>query len=182
MSPCRGAVVLLLLLLLLAACTVPNPDYLTEVDGGQVKAPGSKTDGMASSPAVGTSLSDAARPAPDMKPPAPVTPPTPPPASPGLGTLCTAPTACPSGEMCLFMEETATKGICLRKCANAGSPCSVPDSKFSSGCATYWNTDIGSVQVCVVFCQLNYKTYPCPNATDYKCKSYGQGMGACIPK
>jgi hypothetical protein len=108
------------------------------------------------------------------------TPPPPPPA--GLGQLCTSAAGCPAGELCLFMEPNATKGICLRQCATPNQPCAVPDQKFFSPCMPYTSSQLPSpVTICAVACQFQGKQYPCPNAVDYKCKSYGF-IGICIPK
>jgi hypothetical protein len=154
----------LLLALLAGGCTTPNPAYKPAVDGlprldPQLGFDGAlPLDGGTPAPAPAADLDDTP------------TPPPPPPTSPppaGLGTLCTT---------------GSQQGICLRKCTNLNKPCDVPDTNYSSGCVTYWNSDVGKVQVCAIFCELNYKTYPCPNATDYKCKPYGAGLGACIPK
>lgn len=163
------------LLALACSCTTPNPDFNPPADGPLLLAPHLPLDGARASDS-GTAPQQP-KPKPDATTPKP-----PPQSSPGLGTLCKVKADCPQGELCLFMEQDATSGICLRTCSNADKPCPVPEPKYVSGCATYWNSDVGQVQVCAIFCRLNYQELPCPNNTDYKCKPYGPGMSACIPK
>jgi len=172
--------VVLLVAVLGGGCTIPNPDY---DPGGAPWVPGDgwsflpAEDGGADPGDVGGGGTDAGGGvAKDAAPPTDKGA-----AAPPFGQLCTGPDTCPKGELCLFAEPEATKGICLRKCDTPDAPCSVPDPKYYSGCALYWNSDIGKVKLCVIFCKAPDKTYPCPNATDYKCKTYGQ-MGMCVPK
>ena len=169
-------------LLLISGCTTPNPDYRPGSDGIPQLAPHLQGDSGASPPGDGVPPTPTEPEAGTNTPP---TPPTPPPITPppeGDGTLCESQGECPAGETCLFMEKDADKGICLRSCTKPDQPCELGDPNLVSGCSTYWSSDVGKIQVCAIFCQLNYKTHPCPNATDYKCKPYGPGMGACIPK
>lgn len=168
-----------LFVLLVSGCTTPNPDYHPGGDGIPQLAPHLQGD-LGMSPGEAPAIPTGPEAGTDSPPPPPTTPSTPPPA--GVGSLCTASGQCPADEICLFMEKDAETGICLRSCTKPDQPCDVPDPNLISGCATYWSSDVGKIHVCAIFCQLNYKTYPCPNATDYKCKPYGSGMGACIPK
>jgi hypothetical protein len=175
-------VLVLAVVVLAGGCTTPNPDY----DPGGWGPGWALVDGWSYTPGEGGGpgpadtaggATDGGSAAKDAKPATPDKPPAPP-----FGQLCTGPGTCPDGELCLFAEADATKGICLRKCDTADAPCSVPDPKYYSGCAVYWNSDVGKVKLCVIFCKSPDKTYPCPNATDYKCKSYGPQMGMCVPK
>jgi hypothetical protein len=100
-----------------------------------------------------------------------------------LGKICTSSAGCPTGELCIFMEYNAQKGMCHRTCNTPNQPCSVPDKKFFSPCISYFNSQIGkSINICAVFCQWQGKTYPCPNSVDYKCVSKGSGIKICMPK
>jgi hypothetical protein len=98
----------------------------------------------------------------------------------GFGELCT--TGCPAGEICVFMDAGASEGICLKECATPDQPCAVPDERFFSGCSPYVNSELGSVTVCMIFCEFAGKTYPCPNSTDYRCKAYGAVLSVCVPR
>jgi hypothetical protein len=102
--------------------------------------------------------------------------------APQFGQICSDQKNCGVDEQCIFAEEGATKGICLRKCKQVNAKCLVPDPKFFSGCSTYWNSVTPTTNLCVIFCKSpDNKTFPCPNDTDYKCKLYGQ-MGMCVAK
>ena len=158
-------------LLLFAGCTVPNPEF-DPGDGPLSAANASDAGGdQGLSPPAADAVSPPSGQV-DLTPPAPAAPP--------LGQLCT--TSCPSGEVCMRMEEGATRGICLRRCTAINTPCSVPDASFYSACARYYNSDIGSIDVCIVFCEVGGKRYPCPNSSDYRCKRYSPGLGACIAR
>jgi hypothetical protein len=128
----------------------------------------------------------------DLGVPAPERPSPPPPpkdASPvkpdqgvPFGQICTGDATCPTGELCIFVGDNAQKGICLRECEKFDAPCDVPDPKFHSGCAIYYNASV-KVKVCAIFCRFpNGKTFPCPNATDYRCKVFKDGLGMCAPR
>jgi hypothetical protein len=172
---CTTALFLLVLPTSLVGCTRGNPDFLSSLDGAIPPGP-VKTDGYGPVVADRGGSTPGTR---DVR--VPVGEPAPlPPVKSGLGTICTG--TCPAGEVCLFMEENATRGICLRKCNSSYAPCSVPDPKYYSECRTYWNTDIGEIQVCMIFCQFGDSTYQCPNQTDYKCKAYGSNLAACIAR
>lgn len=174
---------------LLAACTVPNPGYDPGIDAGLGAADGPGTSGatnelaLAPADAAPVKQSDARKPdaAKARSDAAPAKDKAP--AAPAFGRICTSAAGCAAGELCIFAEAAATKGICLRQCSQPNTPCSVPDPKFFSGCSTYFNSSIGTVHVCSIFCRgAGGASYPCPNATDYKCKLYGPEMGMCIPK
>lgn len=163
-------------------CTVPNPDYQPGTDGSSgLSWDGSAqimpfTDALGLPPAldqaVGDPSLDQAVPPPKLDKGATI---------PSFGKICTSSKGCASGELCVFTEPEATKGICLRKCQVMDKLCDVPDPKFYSACAIYYNAS-GQVKVCVIFCKLPNKTFPCPNNTDYRCKVFDNGLGMCVPK
>ncbi len=187
-------------------CTISNPDYEPGFgqDGGHLTAfdpidlvdpltPGPMPGDPASPPVVDPEPSDSPKnedpkepPSPEEPPPGdlpledPPPPPPPPPVQSDFGQLCTA--QCPGDELCVFTSSSATHGICLRECAVADEPCEVPDASFFSGCAQYFNPDLGPVNVCAIFCFLHGQSFPCPNQTDYTCKSYGPAIGVCVAK
>jgi len=98
----------------------------------------------------------------------------------GFGELCTA--ECPGDQLCVYTASNAAQGICLSQCTNVDQPCNVPDPSYYSGCAKYFNPDLGKVKLCAIFCYLHGQTFPCPNQTDYKCKMYGPALGICVPE
>ena len=159
---------------LLCSCTTPNPDF----QGGEGTT--SRADGIMVFPVL-----DAVAPTPE----APVPPPPKKDASPAkpdsgapFGKICTGDASCSAGEQCIFVGDNTQEGICLRKCEKLDAPCSVPDPKFHSGCAIYYNASV-KVKVCAIFCQFpDGKTFPCPNETDYHCKVFKDGLGMCAPK
>jgi hypothetical protein len=118
----------------------------------------------------GTPLSDSPTTPPDTSSP-----------SSGFGQLCTG--SCPNNQRCLYMEPNAAFGICLDQCSTVNTPCAVPDeNQFFSGCSPYFNSDVGSITICLIYCALGGQTYACPNSMDYKCVDKGSGIKVCMPK
>ncbi|MCC6747711.1 MAG: hypothetical protein IT371_08650 [Deltaproteobacteria bacterium] len=186
--PARAPRCSLALCVLWVGCTVPNPGFDPDdpPEAGATDAGAPLAEASVLDPVVVPPLDAASGPADlgraDAR--APVTPPPPvpppPPVGSGLAALCT--TTCPTGERCVRMEEGAASGVCLRSCSKPNNLCSVPDPKFFSGCATYTNPELGSINVCMVFCRIDGKTYPCPDAVNYKCKAYGSKLSVCAAK
>lgn len=173
-----GLKILCVLGALLVGCTVPNPNYDPGAGGELGPA---DSDGSLMLVDGGLTPVDApVTPAPPdkglPKPDQPVKP-----AAPPFGKICSKQAECASGEICLFTDQSS-KGICLRKCSTLDKPCSVPNPKYYSGCSLYWNADVGKIKVCVIFCKGPSASYPCPNATQYRCKVFDNGLGMCVPK
>lgn len=179
MGPVRALSLALGALVLASGCLTPNPNYdpSSAQDGGAAHADGMADGRINLLPAdQGIHGSDANgnSPQPDAEPHHP---------EDGFGAICEEPGDCAENELCLFTEPAATKGICLEKCQVYDEPCDVPDPKFFSGCAIYWNDDVGQVKVCAIFCKTPHgDSYPCPNETDYKCKVFESGLGMCVAK
>jgi hypothetical protein len=177
-----GCAALLCLFCCLPGCTSENPDFLPE-----------GPDALALTPTISADLGDLAaevggdstpgdgdhanRVDAGTAPPPPPPPPPPDAGGSGLARLCQG-DDCNPGEICLFMERGARTGVCLRTCDNPNEFCSAPDP-LVSGCTEYYNSDVGRVNVCMVFCRLGQQEYPCPDETSYRCKDYG-GWAACI--
>jgi len=99
----------------------------------------------------------------------------------GLGAICTG-TCAAADEICVFRTSNTSKGVCLKKCNAPNTPCTSPDPKYFLPCLTYTSSLLPApVNVCAIACQFQGTTYPCPNAVDYTCKSYG-AMSVCVPK
>lgn len=102
------------------------------------------------------------------------------------GILCTVTNqTCPDpGEACVFLEQGATTGMCLGRCANQGDSCEVKDSSTQlSECRIEIQ---GSIELyCGWYCEVGGQTYSCPNTTDYDCKPYSPitpNTKYCMPK
>lgn len=174
-----GAGQVLLGALVVISCTTPNPafdpSWQPSADGG-VRLDGSPG-AIGRHADRGLQAADANAVEADADAPPP--PPTPPPPSTGLAALCTD--GCPAGEVCVFMEENAERGVCLQRCSQPNTFCPVPEP-YLAGCATYYNPELGQIDVCVVFCRYQGKEYPCPDETSYRCKRYSPEVSACIAR
>lgn len=95
-----------------------------------------------------------------------------------LAQICTGDGSCPPGETCVFMDDGATKGVCLVPCTQPNTMCATPDPQYISGCIRYTSSISGTVTVCMVLCRFQGQTYPCPSP-DHYCKSYGPGLRVC---
>lgn len=72
--------------------------------------------------------------------------------------------------------------MCLSTCQNIGDPCPVndPNTQFSI-CALQMG---GSQQkYCAWICELQGKTFSCPNSVDYTCQAINMSsVKLCVPK
>ena len=81
----------------------------------------------------------------------------------------------------MLFESGATKGMCLGKCNSGGADCQVPDATTQLSKCTI--QDSNKQLFCGWLCEVQGKTYKCPNDTDYKCISLGDPNAKyCAPK
>ena len=84
----------------------------------------------------------------------------------------------------MVMETNATLGMCLGMCHTSGADCPVanPITQFSK-CVLQESRN--KQLYCAWICELQGKSYQCPNNTDYKCVALmpqQPSVKFCMPK
>jgi hypothetical protein len=76
------------------------------------------------------------------------------------------------------MEQGALKGICLAPCGTPGDPCPAAAGQLSA-CAGV----VSGQNVCLYLCQLDGKSYACPDPVGFVCKVQAAVPQAslCVP-
>lgn len=102
------------------------------------------------------------------------------------GQTCSQTSPCPTGEQCTTIQGIpqwpSDKGICVGTCPSQGATCTVPDvAKNYAQCAL---TSDQITWYCLYICEIQGKTYECPDPATQDCvvDTQNQGVKLCIPK
>jgi hypothetical protein len=102
------------------------------------------------------------------------------------GEICQGTCTDPNDTCTGIQGGSTTNGMCLAKCAALGDQCAVPDpATMLSICALGDPNDPSGQKLCAFICEMQAKTYSCPNDTDFDCKVVDPSQPSiklCVPK